>query len=209
VTPGHLLLAYHGCDAVTRDDLVTRRLGSLDHSQNVYDWLGPGSYFFEDDPQRAMDFAQRAKDHPEKQFTKHPIATPAIVGAVLCVTSCLDMTTQAGLSEFDLMLAALRERGVPLAENSRDNPLLRKLNNEVFTALHALRDAKNCPDDPWPPYQMVRGAFMQGDPLGDAHSGFSRDGHIQLAVRDPSTIVGWFIPSGDRLMSPAEYETAA
>lgn len=58
------------------------------------------------------------------------------------------------------------------------------------------------------PYQVVRGAFMQGDPQGDEHSGFSRHGHIQLAVRDPRAIVGWFIPDPDRLMAPEEYQTA-
>ncbi|MDQ2150963.1 hypothetical protein RBI22_19880 [Alcaligenaceae bacterium C4P045] len=200
------MLAYHGCDAVTRDDLVSRRLGGLDHSQNEYDWLGPGTYFFEDDPQRAMNFAEKSAATPGALYTQRPIVTPAVVGAVLCLTSCLDMTTQAGLSEFQLTLDVLTGYGVPLAQNDEERPLLRKLNNQVFTALHGFREEKHTPEDPFPPYQVVRGAFMQGDPLGDAHSGFSLDGHIQLAVRDPSAIVGWFLPGSDRLMDPAEYQ---
>ncbi|MFY2610562.1 hypothetical protein [Achromobacter ruhlandii] len=208
MTPGHLVLAYHGCDAVTRDDLVSRRLGALDHSQNEYDWLGPGTYFFEDDPQRAMNFAVQSANNPGELYTQRPIVTPAVVGAVLCLTSCLDMTTQAGLTEFQLTLDVLRASGAPLAQNDPRRPLLRKLNNEVFTALHGFREKQHTPEDPFPPYQVVRGAFMQGDPLGDEHSGFSRHGHIQLAVRDPRAIVGWFIPDPDRLMDPAEYQTA-
>jgi hypothetical protein len=202
------VLAYHGCDAVTRDDLVTRRLRALDHSQNEYDWLGPGTYFFEDDPQRAMSFATQSAGNPGAMFTQRPIVTPAVVGAVLCLTSCLDMTTQAGLTEFQLMLDLLAQSEVPLAQNDPQRPLLRKLNNQVFTFLHGFRAEKHRPEDPWPPYQVVRGAFMQGMPLGDEHSGFSREGHIQLTVRDPSAIVGWFIPEGDRLMTTAEYEVA-
>lgn len=49
---------------------------------------------------------------------------------------------------------------------------------------------------------------MQGPGLGDEYSGFTRDGHIQLAVRDTSAIIAWFIPGGDRLMTHAEYEAA-
>ncbi|PLC48503.1 hypothetical protein CR159_17640 [Pollutimonas subterranea] len=204
MTPGHLLLAYHGCDAITRDDLVSGRLGALDHSQNEYDWLGPGTYFFEGDPQRAMNFAQASADNPESLFTQRPIVTPAVVGAVICVHGCLDMTTQAGLIEFDQVLQQLITAGVPLASNDQDSPRLRRLNNQVFTALHGFRDEKA-----FEPYQMVRGAFAQGDPLGDRYSGFSRDGHIQVAVRDPNIIMSWFLPKEDRLMTEAEYSAAS
>jgi hypothetical protein len=204
VTPGHLLLACHGCDATTRDDLVMRRLLKLEHSQNEYDWLGPGSYFFESDPQRAMSFARASAGHPERLYTKRPIATPAVVGAVICVTSCLDMATQVGLDEFADVLEHLRQTNTPIAQNDTVNPLLRRLNNQVFTSLHALRH-----DLEYERYQMVRGAFVQGAALGDANSGFNRDNHIQLAVRDPDAVVSWFVPKPDRLMTADEYKHAS
>jgi hypothetical protein len=203
VTPGHLLLAYHGCDATTRDDLVTRRLLDLKHSENAYDWLGPGLYFFESDPQRAMNFAVASAAHPERLYTKRPIATPAVVGAIICVTSCLDMTTQVGLDEFADVVEQLQAADTPLAQNDAANPLLRKLNNQVFTSLHALRQGLM-----YEPYQMVRGAFVQGAALGDNNSGFNRDSHIQLAVREAKAIVAWFVPDPDRLMTADEYDRA-
>ncbi|MDB5769662.1 MAG: hypothetical protein JWM42_36 [Burkholderia sp.] len=46
---GHFILAYHGCDVTLRDDLVSGRISHLDHSDNKYDWLGPGAYFFENE----------------------------------------------------------------------------------------------------------------------------------------------------------------
>ncbi|MGY8524630.1 hypothetical protein [Paracidovorax citrulli] len=49
MSAGHLLVAYHGCDIVVRDTLVAGKLAALRHSRNKYDWLGPGSYFFEGD----------------------------------------------------------------------------------------------------------------------------------------------------------------
>jgi hypothetical protein len=203
VTPGHLLLAYHGCDASTRDDLVTRRLSTLEHSRNEYDWHGPGIYFFEGDPQRALGFAKASARRPEAMFTKRPIATPAVVGAVICAHSCLDMTVQKGLDEFEQTLEQLESLGTPLAVNEPNRPLLRKLNNQVFTSLHAVRSALH-----YAPYQLVRGAFVQGAPLGDSHSGFNRDNHIQIALCDPNAILGWFVPKGDRLMTTTEYVDA-
>jgi hypothetical protein len=200
---GELLLAYHGCDVTTRDDLVTRRIDMLDRSSNSYDWLGPGIYFFENDLRRAMNFAAASAAHPGRLYTRRPIATPAAVGAVLCVRSCLDMSNQAGLNEFSLTLSALRQAGTALASNDAANPLLRRLNNQVFAAMHALR-ATGGNDG----YDIVRSAFVQGAPLGDPHSGFNQENHIQLAVLNADAIVGWFMPAGSRLMNPDEYHGA-
>lgn len=99
---GTALIVYHGCDVTTRDDLVSRRLKHLDHSKNKYDWLGPGAYFFEGDVERALLFAQAAHHNPDKRYTARPIATPAVVGAVLQVQSWLDMTTQAGIKQYGM-----------------------------------------------------------------------------------------------------------
>lgn len=200
---GELLLAYHGCDVTTRDDLISRRINMLDPSRNTYDWLGPGIYFFENDLRRAMNFATESAAHPARMYTRRPIATPAAVGAVICVNSCLDMSNQTGLNEFSLVLSALQQTGSTLASNDVSNPLLRRLNNQVFATMHALRAA-----DGNDAYDMIRSAFVQGAPLGDAHSGFNQDNHVQLAVLNAETIVGWFMPPGSRLMDPDEYRAA-
>ncbi len=63
------LVAYHGCDVTTRDDLLAGRQNHLSHSNNQYDWLGPGAYFFEGDVERALLFAQAAHDNPAKRYT--------------------------------------------------------------------------------------------------------------------------------------------
>jgi hypothetical protein len=114
-------MAFHGCDVTTRDDLVSGRLKHLDHSNNRYDWLGPGAYFFEGDLERALLFAQASHDNPEKMYTLRPIGTPAAVGAVLCVYSWLDMTTHVGIEEFSMayepMVTGLRARGDPVPKN--------------------------------------------------------------------------------------------
>jgi hypothetical protein len=116
MTPGHLLVVYHGCDATTRDDLVSGRLKHLSHSENKYDWLGRGSYFFEDDLERALMFARASCANPGKMYTHRAIATPAAVGAILCIARCLDMTKQTGIVTFKRaygdMIDGIRTAGV-------------------------------------------------------------------------------------------------
>ena len=95
-----LVVAYHGCDITVRDDLVTGKLSHLTHSKNRYDWLGPGAYFFENDLERAYLFAKASAGAPEQLYTAKPIATPAVIGAVLNISNWLDMTHQEGIQLF-------------------------------------------------------------------------------------------------------------
>jgi len=202
VNNGHLLVAYHGCDVTVRDALVKGTLAHLDESKNRYDWLGPGVYFFEGDAQRALRFAQASRDNPAKVYTARPIATASVVGAILRVHTWLDMTTQDGLTEFsaayDLMLRSMESEDVPPPTNEAASPddtdiLLRHLDKSVFNYIHQVRHEHNAP-----PYQAVRAAFRQGKELAP-RSGFHEGTHLQLALRDPSCVVGWFLPSGQRL----------
>ena len=52
--------AYHGCDRATAAKLLAGR--SFNPSENDYDWLGRGIYFWEFGPDRAYRFAQEKRD---------------------------------------------------------------------------------------------------------------------------------------------------
>lgn len=213
---GRLLVAYHGCDITTRDDLVTGKSADLDHSKNPYDWLGPGVYFFEGDAERALMFAKASHDNPAKMYTARAIGTPAVVGAILRVQRWLDMTTQEGINEFTLaypaLLAGLAKTGSPVPKNAAASEddidvILRKLDNAVFTFIHDIRDNANSPASPGPPppfFQAVRGAFYQGAEIAPK-SGFRVGTHVQIALRDNSCVEGWFLPRGEQLLKEAEY----
>jgi hypothetical protein len=214
VKAGHIVLAYHGCDAVIRDKLVSGRVQHLNPSKNQYDWLGPGAYFFEDDYQRALMFAQASKDNPDKRYTVRPIVRPAVVGAILQVQHWLDMTTQEGIQEFaeayQPMLDWLSENGKRVPTNEPASPddteiLLRGLDNAVFSYIHSTRDKLNDPE--LPPFQAVRGAFPQGKAALPG-STFLDHTHVQLALRDNACIKGWFLPVGAALMDPASFSVA-
>ena len=59
-----VVLAYHGCDRSVAKSVVGREK-ELKASQNAYDWLGEGVYFWENSPRRALRWAQFLKDNPE------------------------------------------------------------------------------------------------------------------------------------------------
>jgi len=211
---GRLLVAYHGCDITTRDDLVTGKLAHLDHSKNPYDWLGPGAYFFEGDTERALMFAKASHDNPAKMYTARAIGTPAVVGVILRVQRWLDMTTQEGINEFTLaypaLLDGLAKTGSPVPKNavaSEDDidVILRKLDNAVFTFIHDIRDNDNPPPPPF--FQAVRGAFYQGAEVAPM-SGFRVGTDVQIALRDNSCVEGWFLPKGEQLLTESEYQEA-
>jgi hypothetical protein len=212
VNDGSLLLGFHGCDITTRDKLLTGRLAGLSPSENMYDWLGPGVYFFENDAERARNFAQSACDNPDRLYTRRPIATPAVVGAVLCVSRSIDMTTQTGIKMWEhgyLQLVSMSEAsGQPMpvngdAADGDDTVLVRKLDYAVFSALHKQIAQANRAK-----MHLVRGAFHQGNQLLGTSTGFRSLSHVQLAVTDPSCIVAWFLPRGDRLLTPSQFAAA-
>lgn len=167
----------------------------LKPSNNPYDWLGPGIYFFEDDWKRALYFAQTAADNPDRKYTAKPIEEPAVVGVILRVERWLDMATQVGIDEFltahQALQKAMHAKGkkMPINKPASDDDeemLLRNLDRAVFNLLHEGRREQSLPA-----YQAVRGPFTQGKPVVDT-SAIRRQTHIQLAVPDASCIVGYF-----------------
>lgn len=206
IPPG-LVVAYHGCDVTVRDDLVTGKLAHLIHSNNPYDWLGPGSYFFENDLERAYLFAKASADAPQQLYTAKPIATPAVVGAVLNVSNWLDMTHQQGIQLFkeaDEALVSGLERSnaeVPMNAPAYEGDvdiLHRSRDRAVFIFIHHAQPEA---------FDAVRGAFAQGDYVSD-NSGFRLRTHVQIALRNDQCVLGWFLPAQAKLLHADDYAAA-
>jgi hypothetical protein len=158
-------------------------------------------------------FAEAAHLNPDKRYTAKPIATPAVVGALLQVQNWLDMTTQAGIKEFSLayqVFAAGRGaegKAVPMNSPASDTDadvIYRALDNAVFTWLHNAREMRV---PPLPPFQAVRAAFHQGEKVAPT-SGFHANTHIQISLRDNNCVVGWFLPRGAELLTEQQYGDA-
>ena len=50
---------FHGCSRDVAEMLLSGKDVSLNSSENDYDWLGSGIYFWEEAPHRALEWAQK------------------------------------------------------------------------------------------------------------------------------------------------------
>lgn len=189
--PG-LTIGFHGCDISLRNKLVTGKT-TLRSSSNSYDWLGNGVYFWENNQQRALDFARELQTRPG---SKSAIKTAAVVGAILDIGFCLDLLDTEYIAlvkeSYETLLASCKTLGLPMPVNSNAREsadlLLRNLDCAVIQNLHLERDKNNMK-----PFDSVRGAFIEGNPLY-ANAGFHDKNHIQICIRNPNCIKGYFIP---------------
>lgn len=192
ILPG-LLLGFHGTDhQIVEQVLAGDR--ELEPSQNSYDWLGHGVYFWEYSPQRALDFARQASANP--RFTQGRIAVPAVIGAVIDPGRCLNFLEASALDQLRESYKALKAS--KLTEWPKNvgeiDKLQRHLDCAVIELLHAIREnAVTEQGQPLPPYQTVRGAFWEGSRLYPG-AGFRQKNHVQLVVRDQRCIKGYFRP---------------
>jgi len=87
------ILGYHGCDSSVAESLLAGK--DFKPSGNDYDWLGPGIYFWEANPRRGLEFATEVK-HLKRN---RKIVKPTVVGAVIDLGLCLDLTTSSGVQQ--------------------------------------------------------------------------------------------------------------
>jgi len=189
-----LILGFHGCDESVRDRVVKQQDKILRPSRNSYDWLGNGIYFWENNYQRALQYAKDLKKHPEK--SNSPINTPAVIGAVIDLGFCLDLLDSEFLEllkvSYDILKKNQELIGSSIPKNKpiheEGDLLLRNLDCAVIETLHQLNKYNNLH-----PFDSVRGVFFEGNDLYP-NAGFKTKNHIQIAVRNPNCIKGFFIP---------------
>lgn len=190
------VLGYHGCDAGVAYRIVNGEAPLL-RSEKDHDWLGPGAYFWESDPQRAHEWAVDAQ-------RRGKLAHPAIVGAVIDLGNCLDLLARENLEivrrAHALFVEERQKSGLPIPENrsivGRSDAPIRLLDCAVIRFLHRVLDEMGAE-----PFDTVRGAFPEGDKLYPG-SGFRERNHIQIAVCDMAAIRGVFYPPG---FAPGEF----
>jgi hypothetical protein len=181
-----LVVGYHGCtEAFARGLLLGRKpIREWQASTNEWDWLGHGVYFWEHAPERAWRWAR------ERYRTRRQ--RPAVLGAYIQLGRCFDLLDEsitALLGEaYERLAQAAAAAGDSLPQNRGREGKLRELDCMVINA---------CIDELYrggTDYDTVRGAFLEGSPVYPG-AGFSRESHIQIAVRNPSCILGVFQPN--------------
>jgi hypothetical protein len=145
-------------------DAVVNNQTMLHVSRNGYDWLGKGMYFWEGNFQRALHFAQ------EQQKESIDLVIRAFESAKSLAGS---------------LQATLPENYSFRPSNDR---LIRQLDNLVIEHVH-LHQKRRSPR----PFDSVLAVFVEGKPLYPS-AGFHEKTHIQLCIRNPNCIKGFFIP---------------
>lgn len=169
--------AYHGTTASIGREI--RRSRSFKGSLRLSNWLGDGTYFWEGDFQRALEWAR-------------PIAQKRAENAIVIEVSlrlgkCLDLTQRRHLEDLRDVAEALE------TETTNDGGTLpmNVADNHAYDCALINRACKDLGE-----FDTVRAAFQDGDLIAE-HSAIRVLSHIQIAVRnekviDKSTIRGTF-----------------
>jgi hypothetical protein len=185
-----LILGFHGTDLSVRDSIVSHA-ALMKKSDNEYDWLGTGFYFWENDFHRAMEFAEEVKARPHNHTQS--IENPAVLGAVIDLGFCLNLLDNDNMKYVTFAYNELAKVSGALPQNDHPDesgmPMRRRLDRAVFEYLHELREDET-------PFDSVRSAFIEGE-RAFPNAGFHKKTHIQICIRNPNCIKGFFIPRED------------
>ena len=185
------VLGFHGLHEEIGKKVLKGEL-TLRHSQNSYDWLGHGVYFWESSPERAYQFAEQSSQRQQSTVKK-----PFVIGAVIDLGVCLDLLDKKWLDflhdAYDQMTLGLNEIGKELPANSPfgENDFdfkKRELDCAVIRFAVELAETKMAIK-----FDSVRAAFWEGEELYP-NTDFKTYNPIQLSIINPDCIKGIFLP---------------
>jgi len=178
-----LVIAFHGCDRKTADSVFAS--GHLRSSLNDYDWLGTGIYFWEHGPARALEWAKFMAKRKGS-----PVRKPAVVGALIQLGNCFDLLDVRFTRFLTKLFPDFRDTFAAIgADLPKNEKVLHRLDCAFLNWAVPLIEQQTGTR-----FQTVRGVFVEGAPAFPNGHIFERS-HIQIAVRDPAAIIGYFHPS--------------
>lgn len=186
------VLGFHGCDQSVADKVLNSHSEHLKPSENDYDWLGSGIYFWLNDPVRALEWAKVAQARNPNNIKK-----PAVIGAILDLKVCLNLlerdcidTLKEGYSLFKDAVSISKD----LQNKTPDKGgfhLLRYLDCAVINYTYSILESKGMPFD------SVMGAFQESSPAFEG-SDILEKTHIQICIRNKDCILGYFLPRDEK-----------
>lgn len=196
-----LTIGYHGCARDVGMRAVLKE-EDLQPQNKAYHWLGDGIYFWENDPHRALEWAQEKASRDELQ-------DPFVIGAVIDLGRCLDINLRESQSlligSYESLKVEFASIGKPLPMNrkargdDRDIAVRRYLDCAVINRLNLSVTAG---------FDTVRGLFVEGDPIFEGAQIYHKT-HSEIAVRSINCIKGYFLPDLEDLAHAVKAITAA
>jgi hypothetical protein len=167
-------------------------------SEERHDWLGHGFYFWENNLERAWQWAEEKK-------RRGIIEEPAVIGGIIFLGNCCDLMDPKQIeflkSHYLKLVKTYTIANAPLPRNrniasdKNGDMVLRELDCTVVEFMHSQVYNKHydIPDVTTEPYDTVRCIFPEGAPLYDG-AGFKEKTHTQICIRNLNCIKGFFIP---------------
>ena len=156
-------------------------------SNNPWDWLGPGIYFWEQNPYRALTYAEEAAREQQKFGGK--INTPFVIGAMIELGNCLNLVEPNSINiikgAHEKLVMVIEKNGGRMPMNKGAN---RQLDCAVIRYIHEMNKR-----DSVPVYDSIRSPFAEGEPIYEG-ANFTDRLHIEICVRNPALIKGYFLP---------------
>ncbi len=197
----NLIVGFHGCDKEIQNSLLVRPQ-IIHKSEKPYDWLGHGIYFWENNYDRALQWAKDKEKRGE-------IKSAAVIGAVLSLDYCLDLIDSKFINlvseYYNLMEESYKILGMTMPEN-RDiktdlfkDKILRELDCAVIEYTHQKIkeqievDISTKGFSNFIHFDSARGVFTEGGPAFPG-AGIQSKSHIQLCIRNMNCIKGFFLP---------------
>jgi hypothetical protein len=185
-----IVYGFHGLDKTIAYNILNQK-DDFKPSNNSYDWLGDGIYFWENNFTRAKEYAEIAA---KRQGST--IKEPFVLGAVIELGNCLDLLDQKYINLLEISYQNLKQdiesQHIPMPINSKFGPhdfdfKKRELDCAVIRYAHKLAESQG------ERFDSVRAAFWEGDEIYPG-AGFRKGNHIQIAIRNPDCIKGIFLP---------------
>jgi hypothetical protein len=181
-----VVIGYHGCDE-TLGRLLVAGEETMKPKNRSYHWLGSGVYFWENDKDRALEWAQEKASRGE-------IQTPFVIGGVIELGRCLDLSVRENVpllkAAHKSLVKLYSKSGAAMPQNrkapkdNRKDKVMRFLDCAVINHLVETSD---------PSFDTVRGLFVEGDRVYKGGELYHKT-HVEVAVRNLSRIQGLFIP---------------
>jgi hypothetical protein len=210
------VIGYHG---TTKEGADGIRSGTFKQSENPWDWMGFGAYFWLDAPTRAFAWA--------KELAKRKNSSPIVVKAEISLNHCLDLTD----TRFN---GLLRMAFLLYAKNylASTEPVIKQEPLVLFR--HPIDDVITGLTEPWYPADAkfgrnrldckianlsciayedhfgnapwsLRASFTEGYPFY-FHSFFHSRSHVQIAVRETTRALSNLEFLDERSMADVELE---
>ena len=189
VSKPNLIIGFHGCEKEDQNRLLND-IKYFKNSQEDYDWLGHGMYFWDNNPERALLWAM-------DKMKAGTLNEPAVIGAAIDLGRCFDLLDsshiQLLIEGYSLFVKESLELNKPIPQNKNyskskgNDKVLRYLDCAVIEYTQKFLQKKG-----EKPFDSIRAVFVEGDPIYP-DAGFHDKSHIQICIINPNCIKGIFL----------------